>query len=84
MTPSEPWRPIAEALEAYDIQSGQCPFAKKRTPPKEKPCPKCGAEASEGCREQTVAAFRFVLAVRRTVERAHAFPPQVKKEGQGR
>ncbi len=61
---------IKAALEAFDREAASCPFgpAHRRSPPVDKPCPKCSATRKEGCRVMTCAAFGFLAIVRHAIE----------------
>lgn len=65
-------RALVEALERglkqFDATSSMCPFNKHPTPPKDKPCPTCGAERSEGCRREITGAFGFVYEARQALK----------------
>ena len=55
---------LRTALEHFDATSAMCPFNRSPTPPKDKPCPICNAEKSEGCRREITGAFGFVYSAR--------------------
>lgn len=63
---------LTQSLAEYDRAADVCPFspAHRRTPPTEKPCPKCSATRREGCPEIATAAFKFVESIRALKESA--------------
>lgn len=58
---------LERGLKHFDATSSMCPFNKHPTPPKDKPCPTCGAEKSEGCRREITGAFGFVYEARQAL-----------------
>ncbi|MGV3580033.1 hypothetical protein [Brevundimonas sp.] len=58
---------LQTALEHFDATSKMCPFNRSPTPPKDKPCPTCRAEKSEGCRREITGAFGFVYSARQAL-----------------
>lgn len=59
---------VERGLKHFDATSAMCPFNKSPSPPKEKPCPICKAEKSEGCRREITGAFGFVSEVREALK----------------
>lgn len=67
-TPASP--DLVEALEAYDRTVENC--AANKAFLGDKPCPKCGAGRSEGCRPQISATFTVVEAAKQSIRAALA------------
>jgi hypothetical protein len=59
-------REIAASLAEYDAVVAACPANRQHLG--EKPCPKCGSERNEGCREENRAAYAFIAAVRAALQ----------------
>lgn len=55
---------LIEALHPFEKAESECPFSGSRSPPSDRPCPKCAATSNEGCRPQTVAAYAVVNGLR--------------------
>lgn len=64
MTPTNEAERVALLLERFDAAAAKCPYKRPNAPNSRDDCPKCGANASGGCRVQNLAAYDFIEAVR--------------------
>ena len=55
---------VESALDSHDAAAKACPFNGPRRPPRDEPCPKCRATATEGCGPEIRTAFDVVRRAR--------------------